>query len=137
MTPPNSTLAIRLIPTSVVSRILPGTAKHIMNRTRAFRGPIRPHMSARVRKRIQVRGTVQGVGFRPFVFHLAKRLQISGFVRNTEAGVEIETEGSAVEAFLARLRIEAPVLARIAEIEVSDLETRNETASKSGKAADR
>src|SRR5208282_6739939 len=83
-------------------------------------------MSATVRKRIQVRGTVQGVGFRPFVFNLAKRLQISGFVRNTEGGVEIEAEGSAVEAFLAGLRFEAPVLARIEKIEVSDLEARNE-----------
>ena len=97
-----------------------------MNRIRAFRGPIPSHMSARVRKRIQVCGTVQGVGFRPFVFNLAKRLQISGFVRNTEAGVEIEAEGSAVEAFLAGLRVEAPALAKIAEIEVSDLEPRNE-----------
>ena len=78
-------------------------------------------MRARVRKRIQVRGTVQGVGFRPFVFNLAKRLQITGFVRNTEAGVEIEAEGAAVDAFLGGLRTEAPVLARIAEITVSDL----------------
>jgi hydrogenase maturation protein HypF len=85
-------------------------------------------MSGRVRKHIRVRGTVQGVGFRPFVLNLAKRLEISGFVRNTEAGVEIEAEGSAVDAFLAGLRAEAPVLARIAEIDVSDLEPRNESA---------
>src|SRR5271157_4560027 len=83
-------------------------------------------MSARVRKRIQVRGTVQGVGFRPFVFNLANRLQITGFVRNTETGVEIEAEGAAVDEFLAGLRVEAPALARIAEIEVSDLEPLNE-----------
>lgn len=79
-------------------------------------------MGAIGRMRIQVRGTVQGVGFRPFVFNLANRLQIAGFVRNTEAGVEIEAEGAAVDEFLARLRIEAPVLARISEIEVSNLE---------------
>ena len=83
-------------------------------------------MGARVRKRIQIRGTVQGVGFRPFVFNLAKELQISGFVRNTEAGLEIEAEGSAVDGFLTRLRIEAPMLASIAEIDVSDLEPHNE-----------
>ena len=83
-------------------------------------------MSARVRKRIQVRGTVQGVGFRPFVFNLASRLRIAGFVRNNESGVEIEAEGAAVDEFLAALRNEAPVLARIAEIETSDLETLNE-----------
>jgi len=83
-------------------------------------------MRARVRKRIQVRGTVQGVGFRPFVFNLAKRLQITGFVRNTEAGVEIEAEGAAVDEFLMGLRAEAPVLARIAEITVSDLAAGHE-----------
>ena len=69
---------------------------------------------------------MQGVGFRPFVLNLAKRLQISGFVRNTEAGVEIEAEGSAVDRFVTGLCTEAPVLARIAEIEVSDLQPRNE-----------
>ena len=84
------------------------------------------NMSAQVRKRIQVRGTVQGVGFRPFVFKLASRLQISGFVRNTETGVEIEAEGAAVDDFLAALRVEAPALARIAEIDVSDLERLSE-----------
>jgi hydrogenase maturation protein HypF len=84
-------------------------------------------MSTKARKHIQVRGTVQGVGFRPFVLNLAKRLEISGFVRNTEAGVEIEAEGSAVDVFLAGLRTEAPFLARVAEIDVSDLEPRNES----------
>ena len=69
---------------------------------------------------------MQGVGFRPFVFNLASRLRITGFVRNNESGVEIEAEGSAVDEFLAALRNEAPVLARIAEIETSDLETLNE-----------
>ncbi len=54
-------------------------------------------MSGAARKQIRIRGTVQGVGFRPFVANLAKRLGISGFVRNTEAGVEIEAEGAAVE----------------------------------------
>ena len=80
----------------------------------------------KVRKQIQVRGTVQGVGFRPFVLNLAKRLEISGFVRNTEAGVEIEAEGARLEDFLTELRSGAPVLAKIAEIYVSDLEPRNE-----------
>ncbi|HEV2446182.1 MAG TPA: Sua5/YciO/YrdC/YwlC family protein, partial [Candidatus Sulfopaludibacter sp.] len=75
-----------------------------------------------MRKRIQIRGTVQGVGFRPFVANLANRLGISGFVRNTEAGVEIEAEGGAVADFLRELRGGAPALSRIAEMEVSDLE---------------
>jgi hydrogenase maturation protein HypF len=80
-----------------------------------------------MRKLIRIRGTVQGVGFRPFVSNLAKRLEISGFVRNTEAGVEIEAEGGAVEKFLVEVRTSAPTLARIAEMEISDLESRDET----------
>jgi hydrogenase maturation protein HypF len=79
-----------------------------------------------MRKLIRIRGTVQGVGFRPFVSNLAKRLEISGFVRNTEAGVEIEAEGAAVERFMAELRSGAPPLARIAEMDVTDLKLRNE-----------
>ena len=82
-------------------------------------------MTGKTRKQIRIRGTVQGVGFRPFVANLANRLQISGFVRNTEAGVEIEAEGEAIEAFVGGLRAEAPALARIAEIDVSELELRH------------
>ena len=87
-------------------------------------------VSGGMRKRIQIRGTVQGVGFRPFVWNLANRLEISGFVRNTEAGVEIEAEGREVENFLAELRTGAPALARIAEMEVSDLKPCNDTGFK-------
>jgi hydrogenase maturation protein HypF len=81
-----------------------------------------------LRKQIRIRGTVQGVGFRPFVSNLANRLGIAGFVRNSEAGVEIEAESgaSSIEAFLAQLRSGAPPLAAIAEFEVSDLEPRHE-----------
>jgi hydrogenase maturation protein HypF len=80
-----------------------------------------------MRKFIRIRGTVQGVGFRPFVYNLAKRCNISGFVRNSEAGVEIEAEGAALPDFLAGLKSGGPALARIAEIEISDLEPRNQT----------
>ncbi|MEM7570388.1 MAG: acylphosphatase, partial [Pseudomonadota bacterium] len=45
------------------------------------------------RLRIAVRGTVQGVGFRPFVWTLAQDLGLSGWVRNDESGVTIEIEG--------------------------------------------
>ncbi|MGO9965665.1 MAG: carbamoyltransferase HypF, partial [Bryobacteraceae bacterium] len=84
-----------------------------------------------MRKQIRIRGTVQGVGFRPFVRNLARRLGIGGFVRNTEAGVEIEAEiegeGRQIAVFLERLRTECPPLARIAEIDVADLEPAGET----------
>ena len=51
--------------------------------------------------RIHITGVVQGVGFRPFVYGLAKRLNLTGWVRNTSAGVDIEADGlsGALEAF--------------------------------------
>ncbi|WLE96919.1 MAG: carbamoyltransferase HypF [Candidatus Electrothrix communis] len=64
---------------------------------------------------IRVQGLVQGVGFRPFVYGLATRLHLCGWVRNTSAGVEIFLQGqtSIIEEFLACLRKKAPPLARI------------------------
>ena len=57
------------------------------------------------RWRILVRGTVQGVGFRPFVYRTAVALGLSGWVRNVLAGVEIEAEGpaSSLDALVARI----------------------------------
>src|SRR5206468_11591329 len=74
------------------------------------------------RKFIQVRGTVQGVGFRPFVYSLARSLNLTGFVLNSGSGVTIEIEGAPteVEGFLRRLRSDAPPLARIDELVSSD-----------------
>jgi hydrogenase maturation protein HypF len=74
-----------------------------------------------VRRHIQVRGIVQGVGFRPFVYKLAKSLGLSGYVFNSSAGVTIEIEGrgSQVEDFLKTLRENPPQLAEITEIAVS------------------
>lgn len=73
-------------------------------------------------RRVFVEGTVQGVGFRPFVYSLATRHGLGGRVRNTAQGVEIEAEGlvPALEAFLERLRAEAPPLARIHRITTED-----------------
>jgi hydrogenase maturation protein HypF len=48
----------------------------------------------RVRKQIEVRGIVQGVGFRPFVYRLAYRFHLHGHVRNTGDGVLMEVEGA-------------------------------------------
>jgi hydrogenase maturation protein HypF len=68
--------------------------------------------------RIHVRGIVQGVGFRPFVYGLAKRYSLNGWVRNTSAGVDIDVDGSrpGLEAFLHALSAETPALAHIDEI---------------------
>ena len=66
------------------------------------------------RKHIQVRGIVQGVGFRPYVFKLAEASSLGGFVFNSSAGVTIEIEGvsAALHNFLAELRArEVPLYA--------------------------
>ncbi len=70
---------------------------------------------------VHVTGVVQGVGFRPFVFGLAERLGLKGWVCNTSAGVDIRVEGppAAVDAFAAALSNEAPPLARIEDIAVA------------------
>lgn len=67
------------------------------------------------RKRLEIEGIVQGVGFRPFVYQLACRLALAGWVRNDSRGVtiEIEGEGGAVQQFCQRLRSELPPLASI------------------------
>ena len=64
---------------------------------------------------ISVRGVVQGVGFRPFVYRLAIQHQLFGWVRNTSSKVEIEVEGdeSEIRKFLQELEIQAPPMARI------------------------
>ncbi|MGC1187451.1 MAG: carbamoyltransferase HypF [Candidatus Acidiferrales bacterium] len=69
---------------------------------------------------IRVRGVVQGVGFRPFVFRLARANTLSGWVLNGEQGVEIFLEGAdqSLEAFVQALKTDSPPAARITDIEV-------------------
>ncbi|MFZ0041217.1 MAG: carbamoyltransferase HypF [Solirubrobacteraceae bacterium] len=69
----------------------------------------------RVRARARIQGTVQGVGFRPFVYRLAHEQALTGYVLNDEHGVLLEVEGraGAVERFLERLVSELPPLASI------------------------
>ncbi|SHO48217.1 carbamoyltransferase HypF [Desulfopila aestuarii] len=68
---------------------------------------------------ILIRGTVQGVGFRPFVYNLASRLGIAGTVTNTSDGVLIRAyaQDDGLVLFLEGLKTEAPVLARITSID--------------------
>ncbi len=80
------------------------------------------HDRGSVRLRLRVRGAVQGVGFRPFVYGLATRLELSGFVRNGPDGVTLEVEGVRAGEFLDRLRGAPPPLARIDAIEVERLD---------------
>ncbi len=69
---------------------------------------------------IRIRGVVQGVGFRPFVYRLAQEHALSGWVRNGEEGVEIHVEGPSnqLNAFLLDVNAQAPPAASISAIEV-------------------
>src|SRR5919204_3062380 len=89
----------------------------------------RGRVSVLERRRLRVTGTVQGVGFRPFVYGLAQRHGIGGFVLNDGAGVVIEAEGEAatLDAFSSSLRTEAPPLARVQSVEVEALMPRGDT----------
>uniref|UniRef100_Q07S89 Carbamoyltransferase HypF n=1 Tax=Rhodopseudomonas palustris (strain BisA53) TaxID=316055 RepID=Q07S89_RHOP5 len=78
------------------------------------------------RARVRVRGAVQGVGFRPFVFRLANRYQLGGFVANDAEGVLIEVEGASLADFLLALRHEAPPLARVDAVEAEALTPRGQ-----------
>jgi hydrogenase maturation protein HypF len=72
---------------------------------------------------IHITGVVQGVGFRPFIYNLAKTHQLNGWVRNSASGVDIEVGGSAknITAFLHQISTSAPPLAQIDSIETQEL----------------
>jgi hydrogenase maturation protein HypF len=73
-------------------------------------------------RRIRIRGIVQGVGFRPYVWHLAHELKLSGWVRNDAAGVEVLAIGTAaqLQTFTQRLPQEIPPLAQVDELTWED-----------------
>ena len=79
-------------------------------------------VATRRRARVRVEGTVQGVGFRPYVHRLAGELGLAGYVLNDSRGVllEIEGPGDAVETFLTRLGPDAPPLAVLESLTVAD-----------------
>lgn len=71
------------------------------------------------RSRLRVRGQVQGVGFRPYVYRLARRLGLDGFVANDQRGAIIEVQGppQVVAEFSARLLAELPPLAQVSSLD--------------------
>jgi hydrogenase maturation protein HypF len=84
------------------------------------------HLSdSKIRRQLHVRGIVQGVGFRPFVYKLATSLGLSGFVFNSSSGVTIEIEGyaSVIHTFIDSMELDPPPLAEIIELTVSELTT--------------
>jgi hydrogenase maturation protein HypF len=80
------------------------------------------------RTRARVHGTVQGVGFRPFVYRLAREQGLAGYVLNDDRGVllEVEGAGATIADFLSRLRVEAPPLAVIDGVACDSLAPRGE-----------
>ncbi len=72
--------------------------------------------------KIKIRGIVQGVGFRPFVYRLALDCEILGHVKNDGEGVEIFAQGARIEEFLTRLETDAPPMSRIHSIAFNECE---------------
>jgi hydrogenase maturation protein HypF len=86
-----------------------------------FRFTMKDRSARIISRAIRVRGTVQGVGFRPFVYRLAFRFGIRGSVKNDGAGVAIEAAGllADLDKFIACLKSEAPPLSSVTSVEVS------------------
>ena len=73
---------------------------------------------------INVAGIVQGVGFRPYIFRLANRLNLSGYVNNNSDGVRIEIEGKEnnLSQFLSILETQPPPLAQITKLDIHEID---------------
>ncbi|HAF60818.1 MAG TPA: carbamoyltransferase HypF [Anaerolineaceae bacterium] len=80
-------------------------------------------------RRIEVKGIVQGVGFRPFIYNLAHQHQLHGWVKNTSNGVIIEVEGDAehLDPFIDQIRTLAPPLSHIDSIQYEDINPNGHT----------
>src|SRR4051794_39652112 len=80
-------------------------------------------------RHIQIRGIVQGVGFRPFVYQLAQRSGVGGRVRNDSMGVVIDAFGrnDALDSFIQHIELDAPPAARVREIEWVAIPFENES----------
>jgi len=96
-----------------------------------------------LRVKLTISGIVQGVGFRPFIYRVAVRCGLAGYVRNRgDAGVEVVLEGTAtaIEQFLAALHVEKPPLAQIFNIHQTELSGQNQyhtfTISESSQTAE-
>jgi len=87
-----------------------------------------PRQTQAFANRIVVFGVVQGVGFRPFIYRLAKKYNLKGWVKNIGFGVEVHleaTEKSSIRAFLKGLQKEKPPLCQIEEIRMKEVSPQN------------
>ena len=73
------------------------------------------------RLKIYINGIVQGIGFRPFIYNLAKKKNLKGYICNTEKGVEIDVEGRGIDDFMEEIRENPPPLAKITSIKTKKL----------------
>ena len=82
-----------------------------------------------IAKKIIVKGIVQGVGFRPFIYKNATKNNLKGFVNNTSKGVFIEVEGyeEDITSFIKEIREKPPVLSKITDIKIIDKEIKGYT----------
>lgn len=83
-----------------------------------------------VRRHLVVTGVVQGVGFRPYVWRLAREHALNGWTRNNATGLEVLVEGpqEAVQGFTRRLPLELPPLARVGQLQWEDQAPRGDLA---------
>jgi hydrogenase maturation protein HypF len=105
---------------TVAFAVFPQAASELSGLPRSRHSATLFGVPSKERSRFRVRGVVQGVGFRPFVYGLALRQGLDGFVLNDGDGVVVEAEGggAALKAFASALRAEAPPLARVETVTV-------------------
>lgn len=91
---------------------------------------LQPCATSTLRLRLAIRGAVQGVGFRPFIYRLATELNLTGWINNSPQGVTIEVEASPdkLEQFRLRVESEKPPRAFIQSLEASYLDARGFTS---------
>ena len=79
--------------------------------------------------KIDIKGIVQGVGFRPFIYRIAKQCNLAGFVNNNSKGVLVEIEGpqEAIKSFHHKLTDEAPLFSKIISIKKEVIDLLGET----------
>jgi len=75
--------------------------------------------------KLTLKGTVQGVGFRPFIYTLAKRYALKGTVNNGSNGVEIFINSNNIEPFIDSIKKELPPLARIDSVDIEEVAFQN------------
>ena len=86
--------------------------------------------TSKKRIKVEVKGLVQGVGFRPFVYNLARKCNLNGFVLNSGAGVTLEVEGimQNIDTFMELFSKNNPPLSKIDALSVNDIELQNDTS---------